>query len=507
MLAVSLAACQSDATHTPAEEAASQGGGQGSPTAQRPRPHTEAAPPTDEPPTPTAAVSGAGRPDGPTPASQPIPSPTPTAVPPTPIPIAEPTAASRETPTPAAVLVSRSSITRDKSPEADASNVAALVGGNTDFAFDLYQALTESDGNLFFSPHGISLALAMAYAGARGETERQMAETLYFDLPQDHLHSAFNALDLSLAGLIREDEADGFLLTVASSVWAQEGYGFLRDYLDNLALNYGEEVRPLDFRRDPNAAVAHINDWVADETEERITNLISPDAITDLTRLVLANTIHFKATWRNAFDERATTTGPFHLLDGSERKVPMMRQQSNLRYAVGEGYQAVELPYKGDEMAMTILLPDSGSFGEFEESLTGDSVEAILGGLHYEFVRLTMPKFEMESAFSLSETLRDIGMPDAFDERTADFSGMDGRSCRTKGDICLLISGVVHKAFVAVDEAGTEAAAATAVIVGVTRGVAADPEPIELAVDRPFVLIIRHLGTGATLFVGRVLDP
>ena len=310
-----------------------------------------------------------------------------------------------------------------------------------------------------------------------------------------------------MAGLIREDEADGFLLTVASSVWAQEGYGFLRDYLDNLALNYGEEVRPLDFRRAPNAAVAHINDWVADETEERITNLISPDAITDLTRLVLANTIHCKATWRNAFDERATTTGPFHLLDGSERKVPMMRQQSNLRYAVGEGYQAVELPYKGDEMAMTILLPDSGSFGEFEESLTGDSVEAILGGLHYEFVRLTMPKFEMESAFSLSETLRDMGMPDAFDERTADFSGMDGRSCRTKSDICLLISDVVHKAFVAVNEAGTEAAAATAVIVGVTRGVAADPEPIELAVDRPFVLIIRHLGTGATLFVGRVLDP
>ena len=184
---------------------------------------------------------------------------------------------------------------------------------------------------------------------------------------EDRLHSAFNALDLSLNGQSSE-KGDGFLLNVASSVWAQDGYGFLPDYLDTLALNYGEEVRPVDFRRDPNAASTRINDWVVDETEERITNLISPDAITPFTRLVLANAVYFKADWQQPFDERATSRQPFHALDGTKSGVEMMRQQSSLRYAAGNGYQAVELPYKGRGMAMTILVPDSGGFSEFEEN-------------------------------------------------------------------------------------------------------------------------------------------
>lgn len=394
-------------------------------------------------------------------------------------------------------------------PEVAGEDLAALAQGNNAFAFDLYRALSESEDNLFFSPHSISQALAMTYAGARGDTQRQMAETLRFGLPQERLHPAFNALDLSLSPDSREAagyDAEAFRLSVANSVWGQEGYGFLPEFLDTLAVNYGGAVRPVDFRRDPEGARVRINAWVADETEERITNLIPPDAITDLTRLVLANAIYFKAAWLNPFDEGATINRPFHLLDGSEKEVPMMRQEANLLYASGDGYQAVELPYEGSDVAMTILLPDRGSFREFEESLSGGSAQAILDGLDHQLVRLTMPRFEMESAFSLSDTLADMGMPDAFDDRAADFSGMDGQVCRARGDICLLISDVLHKAFVSVDEADTEAAAATAVIVGVTRAVV-EQDPVELVVDRPFLFVIRHRPTGAMLFLGRVLEP
>ena len=294
---------------------------------------------------------------------------------------------------------------------------------------------------------------------------------------------------------------------MANSVWGQEGYDFLPEFLDSLAVNYGDEVRPADFRRNPEGARIRINDWVADETEQRITNLIPPDAISDLTRLVLANAIYFNAAWSHPFEERATTDRPFHLLDGTQREVPMMRQQENLRYADGDGYQAVELHYEGGEVSMTILVPDSGRFEEFEDGLSGRSIQGIVDRLDYELVRLTMPKFETESTLNLSDTLIAIGMPDAFDEESANFSGMDGQLCKRKGDICLLISDVLHKALVAVDEAGTEAAAATAVIVGITRGVSIEPEPIELVVDRPFLFIIRHQGTDAVLFVGRVLSP
>ena len=232
-MAVLLAGCQSGATYTPPENAALQAGGLGSPTARRPHPPTESAPPTDMPPAPIAAVSSAGRPAGSTPVPQPISSPAPTAVSQTPSPPADPTPVPTRDPTPTVMRVSLSSIMRDESPEADASKVAALVGGNTAFALDLYQAMNDSGGNLFISPYSISLALAMAYAGARGDTERQMAETLHFDLPQDRLHSPFNALDLSVSGQSSE-EGDGFLLKVASSVWAQEAYRFLPDYLDTL---------------------------------------------------------------------------------------------------------------------------------------------------------------------------------------------------------------------------------------------------------------------------------
>ena len=390
--------------------------------------------------------------------------------------------------------------------------MAALVAGNSDFAFDLYRELVASDSNLsesnlFFSPHSISLALAMAYAGATGRTMEQMSETLNFALPQDRLHPAFNTLDLALASGSAGNSNEDFRLNVANSVWGQADHGFLVEFLDVLAESYGEKVREVDFKRDSEGARILINDWVAGETEDRIRDLIPPNAIDRYTRLVLTNAIYFNAAWRYPFDERATVLRPFYELDGSEREVPMMRQQASFGYAAGEGYQAVELPYEGGQVAMTILLPDEGRFSEVEDSLDASLLSETFDGLERQPVRLTMPTFETESAFSLSDTLVQMGMPNAFDDMKAEFAGIDGLSCLARDDQCLLISDVLHKAFVSVDEEGTEAAAATAVIIGTTRAVGPNAGPIDLVIDRPFLFTIRHLPTGAVLFEGRVLHP
>lgn len=416
------------------------------------------------------------------------------------------------TPSPTLARASDSQKPRDVSTAVTDEELATLVSGNSGFAFDLYRALVGSAGssgdeNLFFSPYSISLALAMAYAGASGETESQMAATLRFDLPQDKLHPAFNALDLELTSQSQSKDDDGFRLNVANSVWGQESHGFLPTFLDTLAENYGDQVRTVDFRRNAEDARLRINDWALEETEGRIKNLIPRDAVDRYTRLVLANAIYFKAAWSVPFKKGATAPRTFFHLDGSESEVPMMRQEAKLGYARLDGYQAVQLPYEDGRMSMTILLPDSGRFGEFENSLNGDTVEGFLERLETTLVRLTMPKFEIESGFSLPDTLETMGMPNAFNERAADFSGMDGLSCQAGDDECLLISDVLHKAFVSVDESGTEAVAATAVIVSQTKAVIVQPEPIEVTVDRPFVFFIRDQTTGATLFVGRILDP
>ena len=401
----------------------------------------------------------------------------------------------------------RSLKARTTSPGATEPELASLTRGNTDFALDLHRALVQREGNLFYSPYSIPLALAMTSAGARGETERQMADTLRFHLPPDRLHPAFNALDLALAsrgeGAAGQDDG-GFQLSTANSVWGQESHEFLTAFLDVLAEQYGSEIRRTDFRRDPEEARVRINDWVADETEDRIEDLIAPGAISPLTRLVLANAIYFDAAWQLPFDENATSPGPFHPLGGGQVEAPMMRQQARFGYGRGDGYQAVELPYDGGEMSMAILLPDEGSFREFEESLAVSRLAGILAVLETRPVVLTMPKFEVKASFGLADTLKAMGMPDAFSGSAADFSGMDGASCLAGDAECLLITDVVHQAFVSVDEAGTEAAAATAVIVGATS---ADPEePIRFTVDRPFIFLVRDRATGALLFLGRVSE-
>jgi len=398
--------------------------------------------------------------------------------------------------------LAKSNQARETSPSVGTADSGALAAGNTAFALDLYQQLRGEEDNLFFSPYSISVALAMAYAGARGETERQMANALHYTLPQDTLHPAFNALDLELAS--RGEGARGrrgqpFRLHIANALWGQSGYSFLPDFLDLLAENYGAGMRLLDFSTRPEPSRIEINGWVADQTEQRIKDLIPSGVITTATSLVLTNAIYFDAAWDSKFMERSTDAGEFTRLDGTEVAVDMMHQSHDFLYGEGDDYQAVELPYDGRELSMVVLLPREGRFAEFEGSLNAEELAAILGDLAPHQVRLTMPRFKYESTFKLKDALSAMGMADAFVPGTADLSGMDGTRS-------LFIQQVIHKALVRVDEEGTEAAAATAVMVA---GSAAAParEIVEVVVDRPFIFLIRDFGTGTVLFLGRVLDP
>ena len=388
---------------------------------------------------------------------------------------------------------------RITSPVVDFSDMTTLVNGNGELAFDLYQALKKEDGNIFYSPYSISLALAMTYGGARGETAKQMADTLHYQLDQSNLHSVFNSLDIELGkrseGTKGKNEK-GFRLNVVNAIWGQKDYKFLSTYLDLLAENYGAGLRVLDFINDSNQSRETINQWVSDQTEGRIKDLIPEGSINPLTRLVLTNAIYFNAAWKFPFKPEATTNGPFHLINGGDVTVPMMKQAENFGYAKSGNYLAVELPYDGDELSMVILMNDGGKFSDFENTLKSPAVKAIIDELKNTRVALTMPKFEFESEFGLKATLMGMGMEEPFRD-SADFSGMS-----TQSD--LHIDDVVHKAFVSVDEAGTEAAAASAVIVGTTS---MPPEPVTVTLDRPFVFLIRDIETGAILFIGRITNP
>jgi serpin B len=394
--------------------------------------------------------------------------------------------------------VAASTGARETSPVADPDDLSETVAGLGSFTFDLYQAIRGTEGNLFYSPLSVSMALAMTYAGARGETARQMQDTLHFTLGQQELHPAYNALDQELASreeLPYPDEGDGFRLRIANALWGQVGFSFQTEFLDLLATNYGAGLRLLDFSSAPEDSRLVINDWVERQTVGRVEDLLPFGSITRLTRLVLTNAIYFKAAWSVPFDEEYTADGGFTLLDGTAVTVPLMHQSQTLLYAAGSGYEAVELPYQGAQVSMLIVVPQGGEFDSFEADLTAGSIEPILGELDARVVTLAMPRFTFTATLDLKQELSALGMASAFGPQ-ADFTGM-----HAAGE--LMITDVFHKAFVAVDEAGTEAAAATAVVVGET----AVPEQVSLTINRPFIFLIRDIPTGAILFVGRVLDP
>jgi len=396
------------------------------------------------------------------------------------------------------VGTAQSTRAREKNPTVSESELQTLVDGNNAFGLDLYQTLRSQDGNLILSPFSVSFALAMTYAGARGETEAQMADVLNFG-PQEQVHNAFNALDLALeeTPIVLDKDQEPMQLSIANSVWAEKTFTFLPDFLDTLSVNYGAGIQLMDFINSPDPSRKVINQWVSDETKEKINNLLPENSITSDTKMVLVNAIYFKADWLSPFDANDTYDSSFKLLDGSEVTVPMMGQQLYIPYFVGDGYAVAELPYAGESAVMTLLVPDEGRFEEIEAQVEGDMFNEALANLAQADVTLRMPKFEFESPFNLSDALIDMGMPLAFDENRADFSGMTDQQD-------LYIGNVIHKAFVAVDEKGTEAAAATAVVM---EGASAMMPENVLTIDRPFLFFIRDVETGQILFIGRVLNP
>ncbi len=404
--------------------------------------------------------------------------------------------------------VARAEVAQSDKPRLTATNVPAedlseLVAGNTAFALKLYHFLSrEKTENIFFSPYSVSIALAMTYAGARGQTQAEMADTLHFTLPQERLHPAFNALDqyfLSLGQAAQSSEENQlFRLNIANALWGQQGYEFLSEFLDTLAENYGAGLRLVDFSADPEAARQKINQWVSDQTEQKIKDLIPPGAIDDLTRLVLTNAIYFNAAWQYPFQKGATIEKPFTLLNGEQTLVPMMKLNESLLYGEGENYQLVSLPYQGESLEMVVILPAAGQFESVRDRITLDWLTQALQGRQSHTVNLSMPKFKVETNYSLVDALSSLGMPTAFQPDQADFSAMNGKRE-------LFISDIVHKAFVNVDERGTEAAAATAVIVGITSVL--PEEPVTMTIDRPFIFLIRDYQNGAVLFLGQVTNP
>lgn len=398
--------------------------------------------------------------------------------------------------------VAQSSLSRNMSPSE--TGIAALTAGNRDFGVELYRLLGSANPgqNVFVSPHSISLALAMTYAGAAGNTATQMRDVLRFGGDQTTTHEAFNALDLELATrgdeIVPDDQGNPFELSVVNAAWGQTGYTFLPGYLDVLALNYGAGIRLLDFAAQPDPSRLVINDWVADQSNDRIKDLLPPNSISELTRLVLTNVIYFKANWMNQFDKAATQDGVFHRNDGSTVTVPTMHINEDLAYGTAADCQFVALPYVGGQVAMYVIVPDAGRFDAVEAALDGPTLGQMIGGATMAHGKLALPKFTFEFSSVLNDALVGMGMTDAFDGDLADFSGING----IPND--LFISLVIHKSFVAVDEDGTEAAAATAVVMDTTG---MPTQSFDLTVDRPFLFAIVDRPTGALLFMGRVTDP
>ncbi len=394
--------------------------------------------------------------------------------------------------------LAESNRSREKNPTISASDMQTQVDGNNAFALDVYHSLRSEDGNLILSPFSISLALAMTYAGARAETASQMADVLNFSA-QEQTHPAFNALDLALEepSIMLDKDQEPMQLSIANSVWAEQTFTFLPDFLDTLSLNYGAGIYLLDFINNPDPSRKEINQWVSDETKDKINDLLPENSVTTDTKMVLVNAIYFKADWLSPFDANDTRDGNFTLLDGSQITVPMMGQRMTIPYMLGDGYTAAELPYAGESAVMTVLVPDEGRFEEIESQLEDTMFREVLKKLALADVTLSIPKFEYESDFNLSETLAGMGMPLAFDANQADFSGMTDQQD-------LYIGNIIHKAFVAVDEKGTEAAAATAVIM---EGATAMMPDNLLVIDRPFLYFIRDVETGQILFIGRVVNP
>ncbi len=396
----------------------------------------------------------------------------------------------------------KSAAQRIADPQVPATDSTTLASDNAAFAFAAYQQLITTNSNLVFSPASISIALAMTYAGAATTTATEMASALHFSLPPAQLHPAFNALDQTLAS-----RGQGFLggdggpmqVDITNAVWAEKTYTFEADFLDTLAENYGAGVNLLDFLNAPDPSRLTINAWVAGQTNDKIQNLLPPGSVDSSTELVLTNAVYFNAAWKTPFDANNTQDGSFTLLDGNSVTVSFMNAYlPSLPATQGTNFVAASLPYADTRLSLVVVVPNPGQFSQVESSLNASALGTLVAGLVSQPVSLTLPRFKIETGTSLKVLLQTLGMTSAFIPGVADFSGMDG----TRN---LYISDVLHKAFIDVAENGTEAAAATAVVISILAIAA----PTGLLVDaiRPFIYFLYDQPTGAILFMGRVQDP
>lgn len=407
-------------------------------------------------------------------------------------------------------MLSANVIAADFQPAASATN---------EFGLDLYRKLAGGKENLCLSPYSIESALAMTFAGAEGATRTEMARVLHLSQSGDEIHGSFAALQKSLESTAEKTRegvgqskkfggpADPITLTIANRLFAEKGYDFRQSFLALVKDNYGAPLEPVDFSHNAEAARTHINDWVAEQTRKRIRDLIPVGALDDTTRMVLTNALYLKAPWAHPFEKEATRPEPFHAKGGAPVDVPMMHKQlDGVGYAKRSGFTVFAIPYSGRELNFVVFLPDQvDGLAALEKKWTPQML-AECTKLPTADIILSFPKFKMEPpTVALKEHLESLGMKTAFDE-PAGSANFDRLAPRRPNEY-LYLSKVFHKTFIAVDEEGTEAAAATAAAMAMTTSAMRPNEPIEIKVDRPFLYAIQHVQSGVCLFLGRVTDP
>jgi len=376
-------------------------------------------------------------------------------------------------------------------------DLKSFAAANNEFAVGLYKELREHEGNLFFSPYSIRTALAQAYAGARGQTARQMAEVMRLPKDDSNVHRTFRSFEETLASRARHGTIE---IDVANALWRQTGFPLLEEFLNIMGAEYKSSLFEADFAGAPNKACRAMNRWVSDKTHGRIEEIVGPDNIDHLTKLILANAIYFSGEWKSPFDKFATSPDSFHFTPGKSQPVqtvtvPMMCQhEAVFGYAQFEECEALEMPYAGDRLSMVIFLPVTTSgWVDFENKMSALDLSRLIQALPRQSVSVCLPKFQFESSFKLAGALEKMGMGNAFSQELADFGGM-------MLEKPFGISNVLHKAMVEVDEAGTRASDATVVVISVGL-------PPVFRADHPFIFVIRDIPSDAILFMGRVLNP
>ncbi len=392
----------------------------------------------------------------------------------------------------------------------DAALLESLSKGNRTFALAAFQRLLNSDDaedNLLISPHSILSALAMVYAGADGQTREQMRQTLRFNLDEPALHQAFDALDKALAEraqVSRNDDAKGFELSIVNRLWAHESYEFVQAYLDLVEAHYRAGVERVDFANDYQGARLAINDWVAAQTRDRIEDLLPEGALDEETRLVLVNAIYFLASWQEAFDTELTRNRAFRTLAGDVVDVPMMQRTGRFPAYLGDETVAVAIPYLGEQVSLLAIMPtdESADFERWQAGLDATAFDSVVDGLQGRRIALDFPRFSADGGFRLARLLRAMGMEAAFSPSDANFKRMTGVGPGVIGQ-SLYIDEVFHQTFIELDEAGTEAAAATAVVMMRVTSMPVEDDPIVVRFDRPFIYAIYDHPTDSILFLGR----